>query len=392
MPKTIIEKDAQKAAAMQPSAPYPTDQPSIRTPRWLLGWALPILIIWFLYMVRGILGPFVIAAIFAYIFSMVVDRIQQRLRLPRALTVTVLYLAVLALVGVGLYFGAEALYLQTRDLLSKGPNIVEQSLQQIMGSQTFTFGDETFDSHSLAQRIDTIVSDYFGNGGANDVLGIARTVGTRLLDALLVIIVSFYLLMSGKQIGSYMLKFVPAESRPRTGYIAGRIHLVLGAYLRGQLLLIALMSIVSFIVLQFVFNVPYALPLAIMTGFLEILPLIGPAVATVLAAGVALATHGVGPAIGVAIAYFILRQLEDNLIMPLVVGRAVELHPLVTIFAVLAGGQIAGLIGMLLAVPTAAAVKVILDFLYPTDAQEAMSQAQPGLTKAEQEAEANHEE
>jgi predicted PurR-regulated permease PerM len=129
-----------------------------------------------------------------------------------------------------------------------------------------------------------------------------------------------------------------------------------------------------------------------MTGFLEILPLIGPAIATVLAAGVALAAHGPGVAIAVIIVYFVLRELEDNLVMPFVVGRAVELHPLVTIFAVLAGGQIAGIIGMLLAVPVTAAIKVILDFLYPTDPTQAMAQAQKGLDVAEKEAEQRGEE
>jgi predicted PurR-regulated permease PerM len=250
----------------------------------------------------------------------------------------------------------------------------------------------TFDAKSLAEKANIAVTDYFGRGAASDVLNIARTVGTRLLDTLLVIIVSFYLLMSGKQIGAYMLRFVPAGSRTRTGYVAGRIHTVLGAYLRGQLLLILLMSVVSFLVLQFVFNVPYAIPLAILTGFVEILPLIGPAIATVVAAGVALAAHGTGAAVGVIIVFFVLRELEDNLVMPFVVGRAVELHPLVTIFAVLAGGQIAGIIGMLLAVPVTAAIKVILDFLYPSDSMHAMAQAQRGMDIAEKEAAVRGEE
>jgi predicted PurR-regulated permease PerM len=353
---------------------------------------LPILAIVFLFMIRHILGPFVIAGVLAYIFSIVVDRIQARLRWPRWLTVSLLYVIALSAIGVVLFFGAETLYQQTRDFISGGTNITEQGLRQIMGDGTYTFAGMTFDAKTLAEKADTALSDYFGNGGANDVLNVARGVGGRLLDTLLVIIVSFYLLMSGGQIGAYLLRFVPAESRMRTGYVAGRIHTVLGAYLRGQLLLVLLMSVVSFLVLQFVFNVPYAIPLAIMTGFLEILPLIGPAIATVLAAGVALAAHGPGVAIAVIIVYFVLRELEDNLVMPFVVGRAVELHPLVTIFAVLAGGQIAGIIGMLLAVPVTAAIKVILDFLYPTDPGQAMAQAQKGLDVAEKEAEQRGEE
>jgi predicted PurR-regulated permease PerM len=382
---TEIEQDAEEAEKLGPT-------PAPRTPPWVWAWMLPVLLLIFLWMTRNILGPFVIAGVLAYIFSMVIDRIQARLRWPRVLTVSLLYLLVLSAIGLLLFFGAETLYQQTHDFVSSGSNITEQGLRQIIGDQSYSFAGITFDAKSLADKANVAVTEYFGKGAAGDVLNVARTVGTRLLDTLLVIIVSFYLLMSGKHIGAYMLRFVPAGSRARTGYVAGRIHTVLGAYLRGQLLLILLMSVVSFIVLQFVFNVPYAIPLAILTGFLEILPLIGPAIATVLAAGVALAAHGTGAAVGVIIVYFVLRELEDNLVMPFVVGRAVELHPLVTIFAVLAGGQVAGIIGMLLAVPVTAAIKVILDFLYPADPGHAMAQAQRGLDVAEREAEERGEE
>ncbi|MBF6614384.1 MAG: AI-2E family transporter [Chloroflexi bacterium] len=396
MPESEVDQDAEEARRIGPpvstqeQTPAPGGQ-ARRTPRWVWAWTLPLVLVIFLYLARGILGPFVIAAVLAYIFSMVVDQIQERLKWPRALIVTLMYLVALGAIGLGLYFSAEALYQQTRDFVARGPNIIEQALRQFIGNNSYSFGGDTFDARTIAQKVTTALSTYFGNGGGGDALHLAQIVVGRLLDTLLVIIVSFYFLLSGKQIGSYFLKFVPADSRARTGYVAGRIHTVLGAYLRGQLLLIVLMSAVSFLVLQFVFKVPYALPIGIITGFLEILPLIGPAMAAVLASGVALSAHGAGAAVGVLIAYLILRELEDNLVMPFVVGRAVEIHPVATIFAVLAGGAVAGVIGMLLAVPAAAMVKVILDFLYPTDPDKALAQARPGMKIAEKEAEARDE-
>jgi predicted PurR-regulated permease PerM len=351
---------------------------------------LPLVIILLLYMARRILGPFIIAWVIAYIFSMVIDNFQERLRWPRALIVALLYVLVLGALGIGLYFGAETLFRQTREFIAGGPNILERGLQQILGGAHYEFGGQVLDAHTIAQQVNVGLSAYFGNGGG--ALHFAGILVEVILDTLLVIIVSFYLLLSWRQIGSYLLKFVPEGSRARTGYVLGRIHVALGAYLRGQLLLIVIMSAVSFLVLQFIFQVPYALPLGIMTGFLEILPLIGPAIAAVIAAGVALSAQGAGAAIGVIAAYFILRQLEDQVVMPIVVGRAVELHPVVTIFAVLAGGTIAGVLGMLLAVPVAAAIKVILDFLYPSDPDEALAQAQPGMKKAQKEADARGEE
>jgi predicted PurR-regulated permease PerM len=378
-----LNQDAPTAPSPEPG-PVPAPGATRRTPRWIWAWALPVVILVLLYMARRVLGPFIIAGVLAYIFSMVVDRLQERLHWPRGLIVTLLYIAVLALLGAGLYFGAEALYMQTRDLLRRGPNLVEQGLRQIMGDQPYDFAGVTITAALLAERINEGVRGYFGNGG--DAIHLAGEIVGRLLDSLLVIVVSFYLMLDGKRLGVYLLKFVPAGSRARTGYVAGRIHAVLGVYLRGQLLLIGLMSLVSFLILQFVFQVPYALPLGILTGFLEILPLLGPAIAAVLAAGVALAAHGPGAALGVIVAYTVLRQLEDQVVMPFVVGRAVELHPVVTIFAVLAGGAMAGPLGMLLAVPAAAAIKVVLDFLYPTDPQDALAEARPGIRRAAREA------
>lgn len=397
MPESELDRDGQKAAAMGTSSATPVpDDPALapsatpmRTPRWVWLWVLPLLLLLFLYMARTILGPFIIAGVLAYIFSMVIDRIQERVGWPRFVVVALTYLGVLGVAGVGLYFGAESIYQQTRQFITGGPNIVERALQQFMGNSSYTFGGTTVDAHYIADRLNEGIKGYFGGGG--DAVHLAGLVVGRLLDTLLVLIVTFYLLLSGKQLGSYLLKFVPADARGRTGYVAGRIHTTLGAYLRGQLLLIALMSVVSFIVLQFIFNVPYAVPLGILTGFLEILPLLGPAIAAIIAAGVALSAHGAGAALGVVVAYFILRQLEDQLVMPLVVGRAVELHPVVTIFAVLAGGAMAGVLGMLLAVPVAAAIKVILDFLYPTDPEKALAQARPGMKKAKREAEERDE-
>jgi predicted PurR-regulated permease PerM len=180
-----------------------------------------------------------------------------------------------------------------------------------------------------------------------------------------------------------VLRFVPLEYRARVETLSAEIHRVLGRYLRGQLVLIALMATVTFVVLEWVFHLPYALWIAILTGFLEVIPLVGPVTAGAIACLVGFAQGGLGEAAGLAVAYLILRQTEDQLVMPQVVGRAVHVHPLVTIFAVLAGERIAGVLGMILAVPTAAAIKVVLDYAYPHGA--VAPEAEP---EAEAEAEA----
>ena len=101
---------------------------------------------------------------------------------------------------------------------------------------------------------------------------------------------------------------------------------------------------------------------------LEVIPLIGPITAGAIACTIGFAQGGPTEAAGLAITYFILRQVEDQLVMPIVVGRAVHVHPLVTIFAVLVGERVGGVLGMIVGVPVAAAIKVVLDYAYPRQA------------------------
>ncbi len=389
MPENLADRDARRAAAFGP-APDAAGPPGQRTPRWLLVWLLPLLALMLLYMARTILGPFIIAGVLAYVFAMVIDRLQDRLHWPRWLIVLALYVLVLGLLGLGLFLGAESFYQQTASFVQNAPTILQSTLQDLVGPGTYQFAGQTFTAQSLARDITNGLIAYLGGHSAT-AFQVATVVVGRVLDTLLVIIVSFYLLVADGAVGGYFLKFVPAGSRARTGYVAGRINTVLSAYLRGQLFLIVLISVEAFIILQ-VFGVPYAAPLAILTGFLEILPLVGPAIAVALVALVAFAANGTGAAAGVAIAYILMREVEDQLVMPLVVGKVVDLHPVVTIFAVLAGGAMAGVLGMLLAVPVAAAIKVILDFVYPTDPDQARAEAQPGVEAAAEEAAAEGEE
>jgi predicted PurR-regulated permease PerM len=348
-------------------------------------WLILAVVLVFFYEARSVLGPFIIAGIIAYIFTGGITFVQQRLGWPRVLVAGLLYLLVLAALGGALYIGAQTLIRQTVELSRQGPSLVENGLRQLLGTSSIDVFGQQYDAHTLAQRLDAAIVEAQDNPGG--ALHIAELVVSRLLDALLVVFVSFYLIVDGHKLGAYLLKFLPNESRPVAGLMAGRIHTVLGAYLRGQLLLVLIMSTVTWVALHFLFNLRYALPIAIASGFLEVMPLLGPIIAATLAAGVALAQPGggVGLAVGVLILYFILRQAEDQLVIPFVVGRAVELHPIATIFAVLAGGAVAGILGILLAVPIAAAIKVILDYLYPSTPERAIAQARPGLAQAARE-------
>jgi predicted PurR-regulated permease PerM len=253
---------------------------------------------------------------------------------------------------------------ELRAIEREGPSIIESVVDKLTGGQNIDLLGQSITSADLGRRIDVAVRDELGT--PSQAIQAIRAGFELVLGVVLVFLSLAYMLMDGQRFFEYLLRFVPAEHRTHIQHLSMEIHRVLGRYLRGQLLLIVLMSSVTFVLLEWAFQLPYALWVGILTGILEIIPLIGPITAGAIACTLGFAQGGPTEAAELAIMYFVLREIEDQLVMPLVVGRAVHVHPLVTIFAVLTGEKIAGVLGMILAVPIAAALKVVLDYAYPT--------------------------
>ncbi len=250
-----------------------------------------------------------------------------------------------------------------RALEREGPSIIESVVDKLTGGANIELLGQNISSHDLGRRLDIALRDELGTP-SQAIQAVSR--GFELLLGLILIILSLaYMLMDGPKFFGYVLRYVPLEHRAHVEHVSNEINQVLARYLRGQLVLIVIMSVATFSVLEWGFHMPYALWVGILTGVLEIIPLIGPFAAAAIACTIGFAQGGPSQAAAIAIVYFVLRQVEDQLVMPIVVGRAVHVHPLVTIFAVPTGERIGGVLGMILAVPIAAAVKVVLDYTYP---------------------------
>jgi predicted PurR-regulated permease PerM len=327
--------------------------------KWLVLAALVVL----LFVARGVLPPFIIAAILAYVLSPLVDHLSERTGVRRPLVALGVFLVVLLFfIGLVWFAGARA-NAELRALEREGPSIVESVVERLTGGQSIDLLGQTISSRDLGRRLDLALRDELGTPSQAIQ---AISVGFELLLGIILVFLSLlYFLIDGHNFFRYVMRFVPTEHRAHVERVSGDIHQVFGRYLTGQLLLILLMSVVTFAILEWVFKLPYALWIGILTGILEIIPLIGPIAAGAIASTIAFSQGGANTAAAVAIMYFVLRQVEDQLVMPQVVGRAVHVHPLVTIFAVLTGEKIGGVLGMILAVPIAAAIKVMLDYAYP---------------------------
>ncbi len=315
------------------------------------------------WLARDVLPPFVIAAVLAYAFSPLVAAIEARTRLPRVLVVLALYVAALAAIGVAAWIVSGQLVSELEELATGGATALAEALRAILGHDAIQIGTRRITVEEIARQLNVAIGQAVATPGG--ALHMAELVGDVAAQTVLVVIVSFYLLLDGGRFWAFALRFFGPDQRERVAGIAGRIHVVLGHWLRGQFLLILLVALVLYVVLGPLLHLPYALALSMLSGILEIVPLLGPIVAAALAGTVAYSHGGSEFALVVLGVYLVVREVEDQLVMPVVIGRAVHLHPVVTIFAVLVGLSAWGVLGGLLAVPVAAALNVTLTELYP---------------------------
>jgi predicted PurR-regulated permease PerM len=188
---------------------------------------------------------------------------------------------------------------------------------------------------------------------------------TNIVTFISIAVLTFYLLLERDRLDQLFTQFTPGQ-RSRVERVIRKIEDKLGAWLRGQIILSLIIAVLAYIAL-FALGVPYALPLAIVAGLFEVVPVIGPIISSVPAIFIAYLTSPV-TALLTAIAFFVIQQAENHVVVPQVMKKAVGLNPLVVILAVAIGGKLLGIVGALLAVPIAVVIEIVSqDLLNPED-------------------------
>jgi predicted PurR-regulated permease PerM len=350
----------------------PVQSKPIIFPLWAKITTIAIVILLTLMLLRavgGLLNPFIWAIITAYLLNPLVSGLTNRTWVARIWWVILLYIVA----GFTIYLGANwlgpRLANQYSDLIKALPEFALRAEHWIAENGVISLGGTAIDLRPDEQE----VANFFAEIGRElpaSVPELVFGVLERLVLLLVYLVVTFYLLLQADQITDRLYGLIPAPQRSEIRELGRSIDRVLGAYIRSQLLLIVVMAVVTYIPLS-ILGVQYALILAIATGFLEIIPFVGPYTAagsamlvSLLQTGNTFGWPGWVLALIVGVIYLILRQAEDHLIIPNLVGHIVELHPIIVIFSILAGGALAGGLGLLLAVPLAATVRIILMYLY----------------------------
>lgn len=323
-------------------------------------------------LVGHILTPFVAAVITAYLFNPLIGWLNRRVNIGRALWIGILYV----LVGTITYFllrmlGPLVMH-QYYGLINQIPNMSNQVEEWIVKNQHFHIGGISFDLYTFEKPITDFLNEITQNlqGVVLKVPDLVVSVLERVVLFVTYLIVTFYLLLQADQLTAWMYDLVPAPYREEIKGLGKQVDMILAGYIRGTLLLIPIMSVLTYIALT-ILDVRYALMIAIASGVLEVIPLIGPWSAAGIAMTVAL-FQSTAPfgwpnwvlALVVGATYFVLRMSEDNFIIPQVVGHAVHLHPVLVLFAILAGGAVGGPFGLLVAIPVAAVARLLLRYIY----------------------------
>lgn len=312
------------------------------------------LLLAFLFIIRDILLLLFVAIIILSAAQPIVEKMKVK-KIPRALSAAVLYALFFAFLG---FFGYLIIPVVASELGELSKNIP----QYLQGVDTFI------------KNISALATDYNINANIQNILeSYSKRISDSipalfsntfafiggLLKFLVVLSLSFYMLVKKDGIKSFVKAVTPQKHQTYVMDLMQRIQSKMGRWLIGQLVLILIVFCLEYLVLLWL-GVPYALILALIGGLLEIIPYIGPTIAIIPAFLFGLIVSPL-TAVLVVIFYIVIQQLENYVITPLVMKRAVGLNPVVVILALLIGGNLAGIVGLIISVPFATALSVFIN-------------------------------
>ena len=313
-----------------------------------------ILGLWLLWQLKEVIFLLFISLILVSALHSPVDWLNSK-RVPRALAIIFVYFVLLILLATVSIIIVPALNEQYKSLIQQAPYLIEQINRFLIFIQIPT------------EQITTNLSQPFVALGKNLFKITTGAFGT-LVGFITLLVLTFYLLLEWKRVVKLIASPFSGQQEKKITALITDIENGLGRWVRGQLTLSVIVGVLVYIGLT-ALGVPSALPLALIAAIFEIVPIIGPILSAVPGILIALTLSPI-LAVATAALYFVVQQLENNLVVPTVMSKAVGVNPLVTIIALMIGAKLTGIVGVILAVPVVVMVKIIIkDLLSPKNLQ-----------------------
>jgi predicted PurR-regulated permease PerM len=359
-----------------------TNSNEMKSPPWqpgtrlVAGVVLLIFISWILYSVRELAVPAILALFLAYLMHPLVTKLEAWTKMSRWLAVLITYLLLIILMmgattGLGLAISQQLTAL-VEDINTLSDQLPAQLTE--LQSQVIAIGPWSIDLNQInltpitEQLSSTIQPLLLGTGTV--LASVAGTAATAVGGVILILVIAFYLLLDFDKLKGAIIGLVPDEYVEDIENLIEDTGEIWNAFVRGQLILGLVIGSVVGVVLTIV-GLRFALGLALIAGVLEFVPIFGPVISGIIAGLVAFFQGGnwlgltpLAYTILILIIFVVIQQVENNILVPRIIGHHLNLNPLIVLLAALAGGIFAGVLGILLAAPFVASLRIWLGYIY----------------------------
>lgn len=332
-----------------------------RTAWWLMGIALVVVVVGLIaWTFRVVFAPLIFAGAIVFLLNPIVSAFERR-GLPRLVG------TILAFVGVVVVFAALVAILypliasQSDDIAERWPEL-RRDAEAWIDDLSQRSDDDNWPIH--LPSVEELEDEAAGTEDQEltEQVATLRDYGLRAFHIGIIFVLgpflAFYLLVDLPDVRRRVEEMVPGRSRSEVEFIAHRLNMAIGGFFRGQLAVAFIVGVMASFGLWLI-GLPLWLVIGMIAGVFNMIPLIGPWIGAIPGIAVALATKDVKTAVLVAVVMLVVQQIDNHLITPTVMRRAVQLHPAAVMMALLAWGTIGGFLGLLLAVPLTATIKIV---------------------------------
>lgn len=327
------------------------------------------LFLWILYLLKPVLIPFVGAFLIAYLFSPLVDKIHK-IGLPRWVAISIVFIGIGLVVTWAMWYLAPLVWQQLMYAKSSIPAGIHWVNYTFLpwSSHTFDLVPMELDVDQISAAVMEYIQTNYSADSIQSVIARLAQSGLSFIQVggvvVLIPIISFYFLLDWEKMLDSLRRLIPRPYEKTTLQIVGECHSILGAFVKGQFLVMFLLGVIYAVGLQLI-GLEVGLIIGMIAGLASIIPYLGFAVGIIAAAIATFFQFGLDwmQLLLVGVVFMIGQAVEGYILQPFLLGDKIGLSPVAVVFAVLAGAQLAGFLGMLLALPVAAVIVVLLKHL-----------------------------
>ncbi|MGP0689983.1 AI-2E family transporter [Priestia aryabhattai] len=315
--------------------------------------------------IKTIALPIILAGICFYLFNPLVDFLERK-GVKRIISILVLYIVIIGALAIIISSVIPPLKNQVDRLIDNIPELthdVQHAVTNLSNNRYVEQGLQSAntDLDKISKDASKHLSKYV-SGFSSGIVNFVGTITEIILSVAVLPFILFYLLKDGKNLPNYIVKLLPNRSRSEAKFILADMNHALSAYIRGQIFVAICIGVLLFIG-YLIIGLDYALLLAIIAMVTNVVPYLGPIIAIIPAIIIAFITSPF-MLVKLAIVWAVVQLLEGKVISPQIMGRSLDIHPITVIFVILTAGNLFGIIGIILAVPGYAVLKVIITHIY----------------------------